>query len=104
MELLACFVPLYAMHRIMPFACATCLAVGCYVLARRVALKPPHAGLSSAVNKFIRASRPKTSNESFSPPELCPVAAMYHNAEPQMLLLTPELHSEVCLRDIPLSI
>lgn len=84
------------MHRIVPFACATCLAVGCYVLARRVALKPPHAGLTCAINRFLRAARPPSANESYSPAELCPVAAMYHNAEPHMLLLTPELHSEVC--------
>ncbi|OQR73775.1 sorting nexin-19-like, partial [Tropilaelaps mercedesae] len=95
MELLACLVPLYVVHRLVPFACATCVGLACYVAARRVVAGPPHTRLACALNRLLRVARPRCTNESYSPAQLCPVAAMYHNAEPHMLFLTPELHSEV---------
>ncbi|XP_022648012.1 uncharacterized protein LOC111244821 isoform X2 [Varroa destructor] len=95
MELLGCLVPLYVMHRLVPFACGACVGLACYVLARRLAVRPPRARLTWAVTRLLRAARFRGTNESFSRAELCPVASAYHNAEPHMPLLTPELHSEV---------
>lgn len=95
MEFAACLVPLYVMHRILPFACATCIGVACYVVARRYASRPMHSRLSFLLHKLLRSLRAHCENQSFSPEELCPVASIYQNSEPHTLLLTPELHTEV---------
>ncbi|XP_003739035.1 sorting nexin-19 [Galendromus occidentalis] len=95
MEFVVCLVPLYVMHRILPFACATCIGVACYVVVRRYASRPMHSKLSCLLHKLLRALRAHCENQSFSPEELCPVASIYQNSEPHTLLLTPELHTEV---------